>query len=101
MDMKRLFYDWIYSEGKYIPQTQGYETVEELFGMAKDELCGQLSENARVMLADCLDYMEQLAMFQNEECFRRGMALGVRMTAESFIPDGKGTERRREVPVCQ
>lgn len=98
--MRKLFYDWIYSEGKYIPQTQGYETVAELFGMAKEELRGQLSENARGMLADCLDYTEQLAMFQNEECFRRGMALGVRMTAESFIPDGKGTERRREAPVC-
>lgn len=85
--MKKLFYERILPTEKQIPSTPEYESTTELFDVVKEELCDQMSESARMMFTDYENYAERLTMLQNEECFKHGMAMGIRIAAEAFLMD--------------
>lgn len=88
MDMKKLFYDRIVLSGKQIPHTHEYDSTTELFSVVKEEMVAQMPESAKAMYVDYENYADKLTTLQNEECFVRGMALGIRITSEAFILDG-------------
>ena len=84
-DIKEIFSDMGPYHEKVMLKGYEYVSFREKARKAKEELYECMNEETKEMFESFIEFREILESMYADEVFRHGMALGVRITAESFL----------------
>ena len=72
------------------PTSEEYEAANQKKKTAGDKLSKTLSEEQAALFESFLDAYHEVLILDDEEIFKHGVSLGVRITAESFLLSNEG-----------
>lgn len=83
--MEGIFRGGIMPEELCCPKKKEYVENMHLLTKLEDKMKKQMTQELAGMLDVYKEHLSILSEMENEECFKQGMSLGIRLTAEAFL----------------
>lgn len=83
--ISELFNEAVARAELIIPDGEEYKNVCDMKDKAENQLCMTFTEKQQNMFETFMEYYNEVMSWEEEETFRHGVSIGVRITAESFL----------------